>query len=183
MGLVLVVYAIRNTNFAWQTFSCKMPLWFETMLVRRAYQPVVQVCRAEQLLTKSWHPYYPFFMILFELNLSELVQYGKSLVLLGALWMHCWSISASCFIQFVYLDTAVWSKHEAVGSTTTFNSNLLSPSELMQEHRCALQWGRGTGKSALKYFFFQDISVTITLSHFGVTAAALVTVLFASCRG
>lgn len=165
MGLVLVVYVIRNTNSAWQTFSSKMPLGLKPCW------PGMQISQSRSAEQNScwWRP--DILIMHFSwsyLDLSEFVQSGKSLVLLGVLWMHCWmdvdelQQSSSCFIQFVYLDTAVWSKHEAEGFTTTFNSNFLSPCELKQEHRYALQWERRTGKSALKYLL---LSGYLTVHH------------------
>lgn len=140
-----------------------------------ADQSAVQTSKsrsAEQLLMKTWHPCYAFFILLFGLVWTCLI--GKSLVLLGALWMHCWKISSSCFIQFVYLGTAMWSKHEAAGCTFRFNSNL-SPSQLKQELRWALQWERRTEKVPLNTCCSWGVLLCTTRSHFGVRAAALVT--------
>lgn len=166
MGLVLVVYVIRNTYSAWQAFSNKMPLWFETVLVRRAYQSPEQISKSRSAGQTSWG-WRPDILImhfsLFYLNSCELVWCGESLVLLGALWMPCWRISSSCFTQFECLDTATWNKHEGAGCTVTFNSNFLSPSELKQEHRYALQGERRTGRNALKYLLLLGC---LTVHHF-----------------
>lgn len=184
MGLVLVVYVIRNTCSAWQTFSSKMPLWFETMLVRRAYQSVVQISKSRSAEQNScWTP---DILIMhfswFYLDLSELVQCGESLVLLGESWMHCWRISSSWYIQFVYLDTATWSKHEGSRGYNSVQFKSFS-SELKQEHRYALQWEIRTGKKPLSTCCSQDVLLCITLSHFGVRAAALVTCVAWVMRG
>lgn len=108
----------------------------------------------------------------FYLNLSELVQCGKSLLLLGALWMHCWRISSSCFIQFVYLGTAMWGKHEAVGSTTRFNSNL-SPSELKKNTDVLFSEKEGQEKVPLYTCCSWDVLLSTTVFSFWGSSCSL----------
>lgn len=170
MGLVLVVYVIRNTYSAWQTFSSKMPLWFETTLVRCAYQSVVQISKsrsAEQ--NSSWTP---DILIMhfswFYLDSSEL----SSVVNLWCCWENrgCTAggylpvgISSLCTRTLLH-----GANMRAAGTTTRFNSNLFSPSELKQEHGYALQWEIRTGKKALKYFLLPGcLTVHHTFSFWG----------------